>query len=101
MRRTYAAAAAPRHQGTFPGLGARRQGSSPGINGCWPGFAAAAGPRWLSEPQQPKRKELPCSAFSKLVPALVAGVVGVLAAAPGAIAAPPAPQELNPPPPDF
>jgi hypothetical protein len=39
--------------------------------------------------------------FSKLAPALVAGVVGVLAAAPGAFAAPPAPDDLNPPPPDF
>jgi hypothetical protein len=33
--------------------------------------------------------------------ALVAGAIGLLASAPGAFAAPPAPQELNPPPPDF
>jgi hypothetical protein len=39
--------------------------------------------------------------LSKLAPALVAGVVGVLAAAPGAFAAPPAPDDLNPTPPDF
>jgi hypothetical protein len=39
------------------------------------------------------------SVFSKL--ALVAAAAGVLALAPGASAAPPAAQELNPPPPDF
>ena len=39
--------------------------------------------------------------FSKLAPALVAGIVGVFAATPGAFAAPPAPDDLNPPPPDF
>jgi hypothetical protein len=37
--------------------------------------------------------------FTKL--ALVAGAIGVLASAPGAFAAPPAAEELNPPPPDF
>jgi hypothetical protein len=37
--------------------------------------------------------------FSKLV--LVAAAVGALVIAPGASAAPPAPQDLNPPPPDF
>jgi hypothetical protein len=39
------------------------------------------------------------SRFTKL--ALVAGAIGLLANAPGAIAASPTPQELNPPPPDF
>ena len=39
--------------------------------------------------------------FSKLASALAVGVVGVLAAAPGAVAAPAAPDDLNPPPPDF
>ena len=37
--------------------------------------------------------------FSK--PALVAGAIGALALAPGAVAAQPAPEDLNPPPPDF
>ena len=34
-------------------------------------------------------------------PALVAGAIGVLALAPGALAAEPAPEDLNPPPPSF
>jgi hypothetical protein len=37
--------------------------------------------------------------FTKL--ALVTGAIGLMANAPGAFAAPPTPQELNPPPPDF
>ena len=39
--------------------------------------------------------------ISKLTPALAAAAIGVLVMAPGAVAAPPAPQDLNPPPPDF
>ncbi|HET6687377.1 MAG TPA: hypothetical protein VFH02_12725 [Jiangellaceae bacterium] len=39
--------------------------------------------------------------LSKLAPALAAAVIGVLAAAPGAVAGPPAPQDLNPAPPDY
>ena len=38
---------------------------------------------------------------SKLALALLAGAIGALAMAPGASAAPPAPDDLNPPPPDF
>jgi hypothetical protein len=39
--------------------------------------------------------------FRFTVPALVASAIGVLMLAPGALAAPPAAEELNPPPPDF
>ncbi len=39
--------------------------------------------------------------ISKLTPALAAAAIGLLVTAPGAVAAPPAPQDLNPPPPDF
>ena len=39
--------------------------------------------------------------IEKLMPALAAGAIGVLAMAPGAVAAPPSPQVLNPPPPDL
>ena len=39
--------------------------------------------------------------LSKLTPALAAAAIGVLAISPGAVAAPPSPQELNPAPPDF
>lgn len=39
--------------------------------------------------------------ISKLTPALAASAIGVLTLAPGAVAAAPAPQDLNPPPPDF
>jgi hypothetical protein len=37
----------------------------------------------------------------RIISALLAGAIGALAMAPGASAAPPAPEELNPPPPDF
>ena len=39
--------------------------------------------------------------LSKLTPALAAAAIGVLAMSPGAVAAPPTPQDLNPAPPDF
>ena len=39
--------------------------------------------------------------LSKLTPALAAAAIGVLAMSPGAVAAPPSPQDLNPAPPDF
>ena len=39
--------------------------------------------------------------LSKLTPALAAAAIGVLTMAPGAVAAPPLPQDLNPPPPDL
>jgi hypothetical protein len=39
--------------------------------------------------------------FSVTKPALVTAAVGALMMAPGAVAAPPAPEDLNPPPPDF
>lgn len=39
--------------------------------------------------------------LSKLTPALATAAIGVLAMSPGAVAAPPSPQELNPAPPDF
>lgn len=39
--------------------------------------------------------------LSKLTPALAAAALGVLAMSPGAVAAPPSPQDLNPAPPDF
>jgi hypothetical protein len=39
--------------------------------------------------------------FRYTLPALVAGAIGVLALAPGALAAEPAPEDLNPPPPEF
>jgi hypothetical protein len=39
--------------------------------------------------------------FRSTIPALVAGAIGALAIAPGAFAAPPAAEELNPPPPEF
>jgi hypothetical protein len=39
--------------------------------------------------------------LSKLTPALAAAAIGVLTMAPGAVAAPPSPQDLNPAPPDF
>jgi len=39
--------------------------------------------------------------FSKLALALLAGAVGAVAIAPAAFAAPPAPEDLSPPPPDF
>ncbi len=39
--------------------------------------------------------------LSKLTPALAAAAIGVLAMSPGAVAAPPSPQVLNPAPPDF
>jgi hypothetical protein len=39
--------------------------------------------------------------FSKLALALLAGAIGALAMAPRASSAPPAPDDLNPPPPDF
>ena len=39
--------------------------------------------------------------ISHLVPALATATLGALALAPGAVAAPPAPQDLNPAPPDF
>ena len=39
--------------------------------------------------------------FRSTLPALVAGAIGALALAPGALAAEPAPEDLNPPPPSF
>jgi hypothetical protein len=39
--------------------------------------------------------------ISNLTPALAAAAIGILTIAPGAVAAPPAAQDLNPPPPDF
>jgi hypothetical protein len=39
--------------------------------------------------------------ISSLVPTIAAAALGTLALAPGAVAAPPAPQDLNPAPPDF
>ena len=39
--------------------------------------------------------------FRYTLPALVAGAIGALALAPGALAAEPAPEDLNPPPPSF
>ena len=39
--------------------------------------------------------------LSKLTPALAAAAIGVLTMSPGAVAAPPSPQDLNPAPPDF
>ena len=39
--------------------------------------------------------------FRFTIPAVVACAIGALAIAPGAFAAPPAAEELNPPPPDF
>ena len=39
--------------------------------------------------------------FRFTIPAVVACAIGALAIAPGALAAPPAAEELNPPPPDF
>jgi hypothetical protein len=39
--------------------------------------------------------------FSFTKPVLVTAVIGALVLAPGAIGAPPAPEDLNPPPPDF
>jgi hypothetical protein len=39
--------------------------------------------------------------LSKLAPALAVGTIGTVAMAPGAFATPPAPEDLNPPPPDF
>jgi hypothetical protein len=39
--------------------------------------------------------------FSKLALTVLAGAIGALTMAPGASAAPPAPDDLNPPPPDF
>jgi hypothetical protein len=48
-----------------------------------------------------RQKELPMIHLSKLTPALAATAIGVLAMSPGAVAAPPSPQVLNPAPPDF